>query len=258
MNPGNGDISGSSRHDVSLATLRENFATLYVTLEHMREVEGPELHARYVSLFGGENLTLFSLAVEATEMHSLIRLAERGPCNDDDDRKRIRKEAMASTIPYRRKMEVRSMEYIVSDVLGVDKAEDTRVMLDLLKRAVVMIFSACNPRPVTKSLFGKVEGSFRNRDARGIRSVIDSLREDSLACGRCAEREKRERESLGRALRIVGAEIDELNVTYPYIMRSRLADNAWISLEHDRLQREITNLRLKLDELSARVRELGF
>ena len=62
MNPGSDNISGGSGSGVSLAALRESFASLYASLENMREIEGPELHTRYVALFGEENLTLFSLA----------------------------------------------------------------------------------------------------------------------------------------------------------------------------------------------------
>ena len=199
MNPGSDNISGGSGSGVSLAALRESFASLYASLENMREIEGPELHTRYVALFGEENLTLFSLAVEATELRSLVRLVQASAPLDDAAKERIRREAKASTAPYRRRMELRSMEYIVSDMGGCAGKRRDEMLLSLLKRA-----------------------------------------------------------SLEKAIAITRAEIDELNMTYPYIMRSRLAEKSWIRLEHERLQREIANLRLKLDELSARVRELGF
>ena len=258
MNPGSDNISGGSGSGVSLAALRESFASLYASLENMREIEGPELHTRYVALFGEENLTLFSLAVEATELRSLVRLVQASAPLDDAAKERIRREAKASTAPYRRRMELRSMEYIVSDMAGCAVKRRDELLLSLLKRASVMVFATNIPRPVARGLFGRLETLFSNRDVEGMRSLVEELKAESAACDRDDDNERRERASLEKAIAITRAEIDELNMTYPYIMRSRLAEKSWIRLEHERLQREIANLRLKLDELSARVRELGF
>lgn len=258
MNPGSDNISGGSGSGVSLAALRESFASLYAALENMREIEGPELHTRYVALFGEENLTLFSLAVEATELRSLVRLAQASAPLDDADKERIRREAKASTAPYRRRMELRSMEYIVSDMGGCAGKRRDEMLLSLLKRASVMVFATDIPRPGARSLFGRLETLFRNRDVEGMRSLIEELKADCAACARDDDNERRERASLEKAIAITRAEIDELNMTYPYIMRSRLAEESWVRLEHERLQREIASLRVKVSELTLQASGFGF
>ena len=255
MNPGSDNISGGSGSGVSLAALRESFASLYAALENMREIEGPELHTRYVALFGEENLTLFSLAVEATELRSLVRLAQASAPLDDAAKERIRREAKASTAPYRRRMELRSMEYIVSDMGGCAGKRRDEMLLSLLKRASVMVFATDIPRPGARSLFGRLETLFRNRDVEGMRSLIEELKAD---CARDDDNERRERASLEKAIAITRAEIDELNMTYPYIMRSRLAEESWVRLEHERLQREIASLRVKVSELTLQASGFGF
>lgn len=258
MNPGSDNISGGSGSGVSLAALRESFASLYAALENMREIEGPELHTRYVALFGEENLTLFSLAVEATELRSLVRLAQASAPLDDAAKERIRREAKASTAPYRRRMELRSMEYIVSDMGGCAGKRRDEMLLSLLKRASVMVFATDIPRPGARSLFGRLETLFRNRDVEGMRSLIEELKADCAACARDDDNERRERASLEKAIAITRAEIDELNMTYPYIMRSRLAEESWVRLEHERLQREIASLRVKVSELTLQASGFGF
>ena len=258
MNPGSDNISGGSGSGVSLAALRESFASLYAALENMREIEGPELHTRYVALFGEENLTLFSLAVEATELRSLVRLAQVSAPLDDAAKERIRREAKASTAPYRRRMELRSMEYIVSDMAGYAGKRRDGMLLSLLKRASVMVFATDIPRPATRSLFGRLETLFRNRDLEGMRSLVEELKADCAASARDDDNERRERASLEKAIAITRAEIDELNMTYPYIMRSRLAEQNWIRLEHERLQREIASLRVKVSELALQASGFGF
>ena len=258
MNPGSDNISGGSGSGVSLAALRESFASLYAALENMREIEGPELHTRYVALFGEENLTLFSLAVEATELRSLVRLAQASAPLDDAAKERIRREAKASTAPYRRRMELRSMEYIVSDMGGCAGKRRDEMLLSLLKRASVMVFATDIPRPGARSLFGRLETLFRNRDVEGMRSLIEELKADCAACARDDDNERRERASLEKAIAITRAEIDGLDMTYPYIMRSRLAEESWVRLEHERLQREIASLRVKVSELTLQASGFGF
>ena len=150
------------------------------------------------------------------------------------------------------------MEYIVSDMAGCAVKRRDELLLSLLKRASVMVFATNIPRPVARGLFGRLETLFSNRDVEGMRSLVEELKAESAACVRDDDNERRERASLEKAIAITRAEIDELNMTYPYIMRSRLAEESWVRLEHERLQREIASLRVKVSELTLQASGFGF
>ncbi len=236
--------------------MRESFASLYATLENMREVEGSHLHSRYVALFREENLMLFSLAVHATELRTIIRLAkaESGTL----DRRaidRIKRNAEASTSQYRRKMEIRSMEYMEIEDFKDDDSEHTdRKLLELFRRTVLAISYSNNGKAVEKNLFGKAEDAFRQRRADRMESLMRMVAETENTDTDDASL----RGILEKEIVTVSAEIEELNLTYPYIMRTRLVDDKWIALEKARLSKEISQLRENIRQLESQCHDLGF
>lgn len=211
----NNDMQGSLNIRKSLTMLQEELTDVLARVQHMKLVEAPWLHRRYVALFGAKNLHIMSLAIDVTQLQVCCSAAQRRADSlTPSIIKQIRQEAAKATSAMRLRLSQNTDDYLNWVI------ECNISMPDNSERPESEIFSeVCREFNVATD---------SEPASRNVRRRLESRISD------------------------VAAEEEEGLVSYPFTPRSNLDDAEWIAAEQTRLDREIHQLQQQLEDLHKR------
>lgn len=218
---------------------------LFSVAARMKYFVRAQLVWRYQNSFGNDRLTNLVLSVNLAELREGASNNVELPDAVDNTGiirsrqilgpgfiKRIEQSAEdLLMLPFREPVPEREQEYL------------TRLLSEALPYCCALV---CEKRDAVVSDTDTLLELYRNRDASGIMEII-----------KCGERLKEESDEdkevdspmLQKEISRLMSELEEMNLSFPFILRHKLDDPQWLEGERERLQKERNELRRLIDSL---------
>lgn len=236
--------------------LKKKYASLMLTLEEMRQHDGPKLTALYLSLLGNKKYEILNLQVEIKTLEMRKQLLQSYINRDETpDLHAINKRVEDVVADYNRVLEQEAQriksakEYLEAPLLSDEDSAEIRTLYRML---VKHLHPDLNPKLTEneKDLFQIVQEAYSS-------SNLDKLREISLAIDTARVVDSSNYtsdiqeyiDSLKGRIANLEHKIEELKNMFPHTLKDKIFDSKWVETEQKQCADDIAQLTEKRDNL---------
>lgn len=229
---------------LSLSRLRKEFACLFSTLEEMRIYRRHQLTYRHMILFGAENLKVLSLAIEVSRLRKK-RIAASNSHRVNKTKRDQRESHYARLLEQQTELQLSFMQFPPPDDSTV------RDMTEKLRRGIMAaapdIAIYTKEYPDLESIFNRLIHAYSAGNIELLSHLVDQA--ESITELAELTYHKGTVDRILEKIAKMRTRLEEMQLTFPYILTGRIDREDWIEAEHQRLQKEIKHLESQKSEL---------
>lgn len=233
--------------------LKIEFSELFALKNEMLSHEAPLLTSLYLELIGRKLYEVYCLSVELSKLKQRMTLLQAYVNrNQIPEITVVDKKIETQFAEYQKKIEdeaqrlAAAKEYLKGSFLS---AEETKELKGIYYTIVKRLHPDINPDLTEdqKELFVKAQAAYDLLDINTLRIILISLdigkKEDSEEYN-LAEKVKK----LAENVSVLTNQIDALNREFPYVLREKLSDEAWIKAEQEDADKQLETYKTEIEK----------